>query len=996
MTTRKSGLLGLMLGVMVLAACEDPPVEQPQISVDIVPDTATLSLTAPGNTRQFTAIVNGSANQAVTWSSSVTAVASVSGSGLVTAVAAGSTQIVATSVADPTQRAAAAVTVGSPPAPTITIAAVNQGGTNVPVTTGNVRGQIDVIADLQRPTGTSVSRVEFLVDGALLDGTAGRPNCTQTFTSGGSADLEVNEAAEQIICSINTAGFVEATGAPAFVNGNHTVSARAVHGGGQVSANSQALTFNNPNFINATVTFVPAAGRPACVNAGGTRSIGGAGSLWCTGDVRVNVIQVNYGAAAQALASATVTLTTDGDGVSWFAGNSTTPACRTTNDANGDPTIAPVDRAGATGGADFPGCAEVTKTASDNNAADGLSVTFSSASGSAGTGASGVFGIEDGISFKVNTVTAGGQAGPVCVNPVQPQNPIGDCGTGNGNFSDANELFSVNPFRLDNLAPRVTLFDLTPTACGSATGPCYVNGGFTFTTRSGFYASVDYGVNNQSTSTIFQAGASATALATAASGATLNNTATANDLLLRVSARDSLGNTALLYPTADRVVVTGDAALALKFGIDKVAPFVSAVTAPANNSANVTPSFVISAADTSTAPAGPSGINQTQSPSGAVIVKVERITATATACLPALGGSTFNCNTGGNQGNGTDAVGNNQLFNFGNPANNAYYRVTYAVRDNAGNISASTSVLLLKDTNNPTAGLLIPPSVITGNGSAAFNAEVQDNLDLGDVAAYVEYVSPATPGPSAPVMYIQDVAAPTSIGTYGPDTFTTGPVNATTTLTNFMRSVQLTLAGAVNRAGSVTFNVRDAAGAAAGDPCPAVDNVGAPTDNCVARRDQVGAAITAGITTANPQTSFADVFGATGVYSTNAPSALTVCNGTPGTGNNQPCPTNPASTTLTASASGPSATFASPFARVNFYYMGTGLTNSTGGRHVLIGTGTQTATQDTGTTRTFNWSLNWTPANLAAGPYTVVAIGVDSKGQGLIGAGVHVVNLQID
>jgi hypothetical protein len=86
---------------------------------------------------------------------------------------------------------------------------------------------------------------------------------------------------------------------------------------------------------------------------------------------------------------------------------------------------------------------------------------------------------------------------------------------------------------------------------------------------------------------------------------------------------------------------------------------------------------------------------------------------------------------------------------------------------------------------------------------------------------------------------------------------------------------------------------------------------------------------------------------------------------------------------LTASATGPTATFTTPFTRVNFYYSAGPLPTN---RLILIGTGTAGTTQDTGNNRTFNWSISWTPAGLAAGTYQVFAIGVDTKGQGLLHA----------
>jgi hypothetical protein len=970
MKAQTSGLLWVLLGVTVLSACRDPINDgSGAVSVDIVPDTATLVMTPPGNTRQFTAVVNGAANQAVTWRSSVVTVATVSPSGLVTAVGVGQTQIIAQSVADTTKRAAAAVNVVSI-GPTITIARVTQGGTNMPVNTSNVRGQIDVIADFQRQSAPTVSRVEFLLDNQVLDGQSGRPNCTQTFSSGGSADNEVDEDAEEIVCSINTAAFVEATGAPAFPNGSHTVSARAVQtSGNTVATSNMALTFNNPNFINAAVTFVPPAGRPACVNAGSSaRSIGGPNSLWCTGDVRVALTPINYGDASQAIASATVNLRTSGDGVTWQDG-----VCRTLNTRDNNPTVAEDDDGGGPGtgrgGGAFPGCPAITKAATDNNAADGLAVTFSSAA----TGASGVQFIEDVITFTVNTVTVGGPAGPVCINPVPTQNPIASCGTGAGNSSDPNELFSVTPFRLDNLAPRVLTFDAVPDNCTSP--PCWLNGAFTFTARPGFYASADYGVDHQNAATFFEAGASVNALTTAASTAALNNTATRGELFLRVSARDSLGNTALFFPTPIATIVTPNPDNALRFGVDKAPPiFLAGSTIPPNNSANVdSPAFNLTVVDTASSPAAPSGVSTAVTgPTAPIVVRVEQITAAGTVCLDpdATTATTIDCDTGGNQGNGTEAVGSGVTFNYGNPAVSAYYRVTYWARDLAGNVSSNNVITLLRDTQAPTLGGVTSPSIITGNASAAFSVEASDNIELGDVASYIQY-GPTTASP----LFIQDLPAPTGVGTYGPDTFTTSGA-ATGTFPNFMRSIQEGVGGTIKRATSITLNVRDAAGMATNNVCPTTAAPATPTTNCRAIRENITTAVNEGIpgTGANAETPFTGF-----TFTTNAPSETAVCNGT-GTGSGQPCPAEPITTTLTASAAGPSPAFSNPFARVNIYYSGPG----TNGRTVLIGTAASTATQDNGTTRTFNWSINWTPAGLAPGAYTVFAIGVDSKGQGLL------------
>ena len=92
------------------------------------------------------------------------------------------------------------------------------------------------------------------------------------------------------------------------------------------------------------------------------------------------------------------------------------------------------------------------------------------------------------------------------------------------------------------------------------------------------------------------------------------------------------------------------------------------------------------------------------------------------------------------------------------------------------------------------------------------------------------------------------------------------------------------------------------------------------------------------------------------------------------------CPTNPTTTTLTATAVGPALTFANPFARVLFYY-----TDPTSGRSFQICSSSATSVTDNTTvgTRTWSYTCTFAPA-LAAGPYNTFALGVDSSGRALM------------
>ena len=85
------------------------------VSVAVTPATASMGA---GQTAQFSATVNGTSNQQVTWSLSPSGTGSISASGLYSSPASISSQqivtVTATSVADPTQSASAAITLNPP------------------------------------------------------------------------------------------------------------------------------------------------------------------------------------------------------------------------------------------------------------------------------------------------------------------------------------------------------------------------------------------------------------------------------------------------------------------------------------------------------------------------------------------------------------------------------------------------------------------------------------------------------------------------------------------------------------------------------------------------------------------------------------------------------------------------------------------------------------------------------------------------------------------
>jgi hypothetical protein len=205
------------------------------VHLEMAPNTATVF---PGATRQWQSVVVNSTNQAVTWSSTSDAIATVDARGLVTGRAAGAALILAVSQADSSARDVAAVRVMSMVDFPIVIRRITVANTNTPVPVYNVSGQIDVTAELNVPQSYPIQRVEFLLDNFVL------PNCTQTLQ--GSPSLEGAVAARQIVCSINTAEVNASTDMLVFPNATYSLSARIVRlDGSLVSTRGYDLYFNN-------------------------------------------------------------------------------------------------------------------------------------------------------------------------------------------------------------------------------------------------------------------------------------------------------------------------------------------------------------------------------------------------------------------------------------------------------------------------------------------------------------------------------------------------------------------------------------------------------------------------------------------------------------------------------------------------------------------------------------------------------------------------------
>jgi hypothetical protein len=1000
MTTRKSGLLGLALAVGLLSACESkneiiiPPGDTVPATITVVvnPNPVNLVLGGTPASATVTATVSGSSNANVTWSISGAA-ATLSGqqptSATVTAAAVGQATVTATSAANPAIRGSATVNVTSgggttPTPPSIVISRVTQGGTNFPVITNNVMGQIDVVATLDVPTGVAIDSITFDLDNGAIP----IPNCKQTFSATGSVDLGVNAAAPvDVVCSINTAEVVNDTlGVARFLNGPHTVRARIFRPGGAttVAAVSQTLQFNNPNFVrifsNITgsrhLSTLASMFSRGCQVSSATPGPGNLalGTQWCGGDFRVRFVPTIFNAAENRPNTYTVTMTTSGAGSSGVAGctgiavaPALTPNCGVT-------TVTKTSSAGPTVGGQvvdtltvFNG-GTITAALNDLAAVEDIVVQVTVASANTTSGLGGPACVQPDPLIG-NPLVGGAPAAPVCGTGAAPAP-----GAVTAAPSAANFLFLQNPMRVDNLGPRVTLFDFTPATMGCTQSACFINGNFTFTERAGFFTTVDYGVDGQTVAFTAgpQTGFPTGSVANVTSGAQLPETGTPSWVVQAVST-DKLQNATTVFagPVATTPVTTSAAAQPI--GIDKTNPRVLSVAGVARNGTDndeVVNTVTVTFVDTAVAPAGPSGFPATP----LATTSVQRINAAGTTAV-ALGAAVACAGTS---------------CTFGMPeatssATSGYFRVIFTVRDAAfsgpGTPNQVTDTLIyLDDEAPPTVAGVTAPSTIVGSASVTFTADATENVELGDVIPSISY------GNSATDFYAHNGMQ--TIGSYGisPLDFDRSSATAAAgdalavTMNPFIYSLEFVSAahaplGNASFANAVNFAVRDVAGVQLNVTCPApaagdgaIGEVAPPANrsNCIQRQNNnIAVNVAAGSTLTNYNTATL----------------------TPGPAQSittfmQLAPVRTATTiTLTAQATGPQGTFANPFPNgVNFYRQDPTQNN----RWIFVGTSTTAVATDDDVQAVRRWTYSLTVPNASVpAPQVTRAMGLNA-GRGLI------------
>ncbi len=940
MNRHKSGILGLTLAfALVGVACEDktevviPPPADPPIEVSVTPGAVTANV---GQSATFVAQVTGgnaSTVRTVTWASSNTAVAAnPSAAGSTTCATAGTTTITATSTALASARAAATLTCVAPPpppTPTVSIKSITQFATTIPVALNNVFGQIDITLNADFPAGSQVTALRTFI----VRGTTSTRVCEQTFSgTAGEAGIGGDEAQSdvEIICSVNTAAY---TGTPGVSN---AATITFLNGPGYRvrveiirSGGTVAATIESADMLFNNSNFIVArlAQPTNCRNNAAT------GLVWCEGSIQGDFLPVVFtGVAGDAVTSITL------------------------------------NAFGAVG----------------TDAAAPFSITLQKATTPA---ASSVAGIEAATAgFFVTSLTVGGQPGPTCINPDPTLNPQPACGV----FANVNFWPFLNLFRLDNLAPIVTNFNVTPAALcpGSAAAACYLGPIFAFASgativQSGanFYSDTDGGVAGQTR--VFRAGTAGSEV-TVTTGTSLS---TANggpgespvpNYVVNVTTTDALGNARTVWAGPNAALPLGSATGAQLIGYDETIPTHTHLAGPADMTVNT--GIAAGTIGFTDSGIGPSGFL-----ANPVQIKLERITAAGTVCLHPDTGVTISCTT--NAG----VVADDGAFTY--PAPDGYYRLTVFVRDQAWNFSVTSTRFTLNDITPPTMGGIVSPATIAGGSTVSFTSALADAVDLGSYFHYVFF-------PGFGGVAISGVR--TSIGTFGPS-----PINGTDagafTVTRFPRSIEGNSGGglptgAVSNATQVQLLTRDMAGhrlrydvspwaAFPNDGvCPVAGSAdNAFTQNCRFRLDDITAAIVAGgapgtsaytaLVTAN------GLNAAHGLWTINAPSATPICNNSARTS----CPSSstPLTTTLTAQITGPATVFQSPFVQVDFVYV------NGEGRWELIGTaGAPVVTDNTVTnTRTITYTVTWDASNLKVRPagaggtaYLVAAFGRNATG----------------
>jgi hypothetical protein len=929
-------MAGALAFAGVLAGCGDDVTVSTPTTVTVTPGNASLRV---GESVTLTAAVTGDvADKTVTWSSSDQAKATVDGNGKVTAVAIGSATITATSNADGDAKASALITV-----------------------TGSGVNQVTV-----SPSNAIIKPGDFLQASAQVDADPGVAR-TVTWTSSNQAVATVDNTGKVTAVTDGTASITAASTVDPSVSGSLALTVRPLQLA-QISV-QKVTTQNtqtpvNPNNvqgqIDVTLNLDPGDqvvtkvevlldGQPACsqdlsVQESEQLRLAAAFEELEAVDIVCSINTAEFDAtngtvtylngSHQLTARATIGGTTPGNvaspSVALIFNNQSGFIATVTNTNNvGGPASAINPNTGLKW---VQGDVTLTLTAVNYTAGGAtvssvagnfLGVPFASNSPT-GQVFTFTFTEEDDID-DYQTPVASAQSIPVVTGSTLSSGNAGPTTVLNvGTAAEDRGLTPLDSTRVDNVEP------VAPTV-GSM--PIWLNASFDFDTTSTAVSNVtDAGVNNIGVSFFYIAddlpadACDIEGMTQVASASELAETIVSSAYRGRVVIKDALGNTtcADLAPGA----VAGG-----QFGADFTAPSDPTFTAPGNDTTFIT----TGAADAATFAFSNLADNASGFGTYPVLATLRRFNAAGTTtCL--IGTTASTC---ANKGDTTASVSVTR-----NSGVEGYYLFSGQVQDSALNANATVfnRRLLVDATPAAVVGILSMPSLIEGQGTATFNGQVTDNIDLAQYYGLLTY-------PAAVIR-----SAPGALGEYG-EAALTKSANVALTLTGAMRCLAASpggVPGAPAKLATIDLRVQDFAqmnddvstgitGGAQVIPAAAVEDCG---------------------TIANVN-SWADSLPA---------AAIDVSKDGETDG-------DPTTVNLMARALVPLNVTNNPFQRVEFYRV------NAGGELVLIGTGTAALTQ-TPTERIWTYSFTWNPpATLANGAVTIHAIGVTADGDGALTAG---------
>lgn len=743
-------------------------------------------------------------------------------------------------------------------------------------------------------------------------------------------------------------------------SGKDTVVATQTLSSSKIAAEAQSspitLSFNTGTFNSATGA--PAFKNGVCTVKGQAVTLNGTTPVTTTSaSQQITLNNVDFVAISPAVSTTPtapqLATATDNQGRLWHAGavNVTAVPVLYSGNTLSSGTISLVSGPNATG-VDSAGNAiapnQVIATISGITPTNGvLTATFPNTSGTA----SSVGKLTDSVVVvSVTTVTSNGQ-GPAFMAPTTGTPAVVTA----GNF-----------IRLDNKAPAasgITAASVNFNTQHATNG--WIGANFAFTTASGFIVATDAGITgaqsdfggvdvvkfNAQYATAPTSSSSTWTTITTSNGIPETSAATAYSFRFQVC--DALNNCAN----------TGSLGT---FGVDVTAPKIVNLTGPSGvyNSGNISTLLqTVTATLSDSSGSGSSVVGSGFSASTPLLVNVSVLGPSGAT------GQTSSCviGTGSSVSSGiascTSALTANNFTAIPN-TNSGQYLISVQAIDQAGNTSAAQTLQAYVDAVAPSTtgtGIAIPASITTGS---AFASSATDDMDVAGANGTLNYTSPA-------VSFLEPgTASPTGV-TF--DNVLTRSASTNTTLSTFYRALGQMTGTTVPTSGtapsSLTLRATDAAGNLSTGGNAA--SVTLPASNISSGAWPYTSSNIAG---------FVDSTSATTVsFSGTSP--------------------NPASTTLKATVVAVNQTQSAPFSSVCFYYQNNAPTAGTpanpangGGAGDLVQIGCTTTppadvTSGAGT-RTFTYSMSWTPASsLGTGTtYNLYAVGTNSNTDALMTA----------